>query len=65
MQKGTPPPCRLVSKRTIANALGVGLRTLERWIAAGDFPAADYRLSGQAHRWDWATVEAWLAERAA
>jgi excisionase family DNA binding protein len=42
-----------------AHALGVCRRTMERWIASGDFPIEPVLL-GRRRRWRRADIERWL-----
>jgi predicted DNA-binding transcriptional regulator AlpA len=47
----------------VARILSMGKRTLERMIAAGEFPQADFRCRRIA-RWRSSTVQAWIDARA-
>jgi predicted DNA-binding transcriptional regulator AlpA len=62
---GTPMPTRddntLLSKRELAAALSVSLRTLERMMAAGDAPQAIRMPSGR-RKWRWGDVRQWMDE---
>lgn len=59
-QDGLP---RLVLwKKDLSAMLGVGLRTLERMISAGEIPAPDRRLRGRP-AWCAATIYQWAAEK--
>jgi predicted DNA-binding transcriptional regulator AlpA len=50
------------SIRQVAASLDIGRRTLEREIAAGRFPRADFHI-GKMPRWRPATVRAWVQSR--
>ncbi len=52
-------PLLALDAEHVAASLQIGKRTLQQWLAAGKFPAADLRV-GRVHRWRPATVEAWL-----
>jgi excisionase family DNA binding protein len=52
----------MLTKRELAEALHVSVRTVERWRARGTGPPA-VRLPGGQLRWRWADVQAWLAAR--
>ena len=54
-----PPHLALLKLSTIASVLDYSKRTLERKIATGDFPPADFR-KGQDCRWRRETVETWI-----
>ena len=45
------PAERLVSTGEAARALGVDVRTLQRWVRAGEV-VPDYTTPGGHHRWD-------------
>ncbi len=49
----------LLDIKGVARNLGVGERTVERMIARGEFPPADFRLR-RLVRWRTSTVEAWM-----
>lgn len=50
------PRHELLSQKELARCLGVHVRTLQRWIAAGDWPESVN------DRWSWTFVVAWLAD---
>jgi excisionase family DNA binding protein len=52
----------MLSKRELAEALNVSVRTIERWHALGTGPPA-IRLPGGQLRWRWSAVQAWLEHR--
>jgi predicted DNA-binding transcriptional regulator AlpA len=54
---------QLIDIRDVARILAIGKRTLERMIATGEFPRADYRVR-RISRWRLSTVQAWM-DRAA
>lgn len=39
----------------------IGLRTLRRWIASGDFPRHEIGMGGKVRLWRRSTVEDWIA----
>ena len=49
----------LMSITSVSERLGIAVRTLWRWIAAGTFPEPDVR-RGRIVRWKRATVAAWV-----
>jgi predicted DNA-binding transcriptional regulator AlpA len=49
----------LLTKKQLASALNVSVRTIERWRDQGIGPPAVKLPSGRL-RWRWATVRAWL-----
>jgi excisionase family DNA binding protein len=53
---------RLLSPREVADRLSVSIRTLKRWVAAGQFPAATTLLPGGHLRWREAVVDRWVAD---
>jgi predicted DNA-binding transcriptional regulator AlpA len=53
-----PLPRLLLWKRDVAAMLGVGVRTLERMISAGEIPAPDRRLRGRP-AWLARTIHEW------
>jgi predicted DNA-binding transcriptional regulator AlpA len=55
------PESKLLKFAEIAAILGVGARTLRRWISSGVFPRADVAV-GKCQRWLLATVENWIAK---
>jgi excisionase family DNA binding protein len=52
----------MLSKRQLAEALNVSVRTVERWHALGTGPPA-IRLPGGQLRWKWSAVQSWLERR--
>ncbi len=52
----------MLTKRQLAKALNVSIRTIERWHQRGSGPPA-VRLPGGQLRWKWSAVQAWLANR--
>ena len=56
------PAVELVSKKQVANMLGVHEATLDRWRREGRFPIG-LVLSPQCVRWRLPDVEAWLRKR--
>jgi predicted DNA-binding transcriptional regulator AlpA len=59
-QPQPPPPERLCYRRAELPAVtGVPLRTLVRYIAAGEFPPAD-RMLGTVKLWSRTTIQRWL-----
>ena len=53
---------RMLTKRELAEALHVGVRTIERMQAAGTGPPA-IRLPSGRLRWRWGDVRVWVASR--
>lgn len=64
-QSGSPPlgSVPLLTLQQVADLLAVGKRTLERWIAAGNFPRPDFRSGQRVLRWRLTTVQAWIGEK--
>lgn len=56
---------RLLSLKRVAERMDVSVRTVQRWVDAGEFPAATHPLPGQTQRWAEAVVEGWMALRSA
>ena len=57
-------PALLTLKMILSDILPVAVRTANRWIASGQFPAADVEIGGKARFWRRETVENWIAEEA-
>lgn len=51
----------LFDRVSVAAALGCKARTIDRMIAAGEFPKADLRV-GRLPRWRQSTVADWIAK---
>lgn len=56
---------KLLSLKRVAERLDVSARTVQRWVADGEFPPATHMLPGQTQRWAEAVVEGWMALRSA
>lgn len=54
---------RLLSLAKVAERLDVSTKTVRRWLAAGEFPAATHALPKGQLRWDELTVEFWIRSR--
>lgn len=59
MPKVNAVPKVMLTKAETARRVGVSVRTLERWSAAGSFPRAA-QIGMRATRWEAGEVEAWL-----
>lgn len=55
------PISPLLSISDVASVLNVGRRTLERMIAASEFPSPDLRI-GKMPRWRQETLNAWIVD---
>ena len=49
----------LMSIAEISKALGIGIRTLWRWVSSGQFPKPDLSI-GRVRRWKVETIQAWI-----
>jgi len=49
----------------IAQLLGVGTRTIWRWVSSGVFPQPDLRVGPRIVKWRRETVLAWIEQQAA
>lgn len=58
------PPALLTEDMILFYFVPVSHRTLDRWIAAGEFPAADVKKGRKVRFWRRETVEQWVAEQA-
>ena len=47
----------------VAKAIGIGKRTLSRWLSEGQFPGPDMKVGTRILRWQRATVDGWIAAR--
>lgn len=54
----------LLRPATVARRLEIGLRTLWRWVATGEFPPPDLRRGPKIVRWKASTVRAWIEANA-
>ena len=57
-----PPPRLLLWRRDVAQALGISLRTLDKFRSSGQIPPPDVLLGGRMG-WRAKTIETWLEER--
>jgi predicted DNA-binding transcriptional regulator AlpA len=55
---------QLLRKPSVANVIGVGVRTLERMVSAREFPSADIKMGPRLLLWRAATVQSWIDEQA-
>ena len=53
------PDIRLMSIAEVSEVLGIGVRTLWRWVSAGSFPQPDLR-QGRIVRWKVETIRSWV-----
>lgn len=54
---------KLLSKRSVASRLDVSPKTIDRMVAAGDFPAPSMTLGPKSDRWLEDVVTLWLARK--
>ncbi len=52
---------QMLDAKAIADLLGIGVRTLWRWISSNQFPAPDLR-KGRVIRWRLSTVQSWIEQ---
>ncbi|MCC7291437.1 MAG: helix-turn-helix domain-containing protein [Phycisphaerales bacterium] len=57
-------PDPLLDVADICAFLGLGERTLRRWISSRAFPPPDARLRGKLLRWRRSTLDAWVQSQA-
>jgi len=50
-------------QRTVAEKLDIGVRTLERWRATGQFPEPDFKMGPRKLFWRPETVRNWILAR--
>ncbi|MFM0385880.1 helix-turn-helix transcriptional regulator [Paraburkholderia dipogonis] len=56
------PPAGFVREKNLLPLLAISRKTLERWVASGQFPAA-VRLGDAAKGWNVDVVRAWIDAR--
>ncbi len=55
---------QLLRKAAVAGSISVSVRTLERMIAAQEFPGPDIKKGSRLLLWRPATVQGWIEEQA-
>jgi predicted DNA-binding transcriptional regulator AlpA len=53
----------LLDAKAVAQALGIGVRTLYRLIASEIFPRPDVSVGRKIRRWKHSTIETWIIDR--
>lgn len=55
---------QLMRKPAVADAIGIGVRTLERMVSAKEFPPPDIRCGPRLAMWRPSTVQGWIEDQA-
>lgn len=61
---GDESTMRVLSKTTVAQRLDVSTKTIDRMVAAGEFPSPDMSIGDRSDRWFLLTVEMWMMRKA-
>lgn len=56
-------PPALMRKAEVAQALGISIWTVERWLKAGQFPKPIFVSDGAPARWRTRDVELWIEQK--
>jgi predicted DNA-binding transcriptional regulator AlpA len=64
-QRPAPPTEEplLMPMPAVSRLVGIGARTLWRWISAGQFPDADVKIGAKVRRWRRDTILNWIEEQ--
>lgn len=52
----------LLTAKQVSARLGIGVRTLWRWVSSGEFPAADFRMGTKLVKWRCHVVVQWIEQ---
>jgi predicted DNA-binding transcriptional regulator AlpA len=63
-QVNTLPCEQLLRKPAVAQAIGIGVRTLERMVSMRAFPGPDIKRGSRLLLWRPSTVQAWIEDEA-